>query len=460
MCKHKGTPTWLFIVLLILWVSDAKAQTNWTQDWSGKLNISSEMSLTLVLHIKQKEGQYLASLDSVDQGAMGIPASKVKIENNDLVLEFSNIGAQFKGEHSGTKINGTFHQGGQKFPLSFAPISQELKQQISKTSSRPQEPKAPYPYLEEEVNYSHVEQKFTFAGTLTKPKGEGPFAAAILVSGSGPQDRDSNIMNHKPFKLLADHLTRLGFAVLRSDDRGTGQSKGTFSGTTINEFSYDVESAFNYLSTRSDINPSHIGLIGHSEGGITAPLFAARQPKVAFVIMLAGLGVPGTELWATQQKELGLAAGLSDGKAIYDMQLKAAQMSKNKASFDELVALFNTIPNANKALIDTMAKMLSSPWGHSFMAYQPKNVLSKLKMPLLAINGDLDIQVKAKDNLDSLRKIMLQTKNKDVTISSLPGLNHLFQRAKTGYINEYAKITETMDPNTLKLIGQWLTNRF
>lgn len=352
-CKSKSIPTWLFTLILVLWVTNSQATDSnvaapWQQDWSGKLQVTPDMSLTLILHIKPQNDVYIASLDSVEQGAMGIPASKTVINGNKLVVEFATIGAKFSAKRNEEKLIGTFHQGGQKFSLKLTPISTQLKLQLSKAKLRPQEPKAPYPYIEEEVSYTHISGSFKFAGTLTKPKGKGPFAAAILVSGSGPQDRDSNLMNHKPFKVLADHLTRLGYAVLRADDRGTGKSEGTFNGSTISDFSYDVESAFNYLSKRDDIEHAKIGLIGHSEGGITSPIFAARQPKVAFVILLAGLGVSGTQLWATQQKELGELSGMKNGDEIYQLQFKAAKMAANQASFNELKTLFSTVQHSSE----------------------------------------------------------------------------------------------------------------
>ncbi|MCF2949085.1 lysophospholipase [Paraglaciecola aquimarina] len=462
ICKQsrKPIPMWLFMLMLVLWVTDSKANPDWTQDWTGKLNITPEMSLTLILHIKQKDGNYLATLDSVEQGAMGIAASHTNIKNQHFLFRFSSIGAQFKGEYQGGELVGTFSQGGGKLPLSLTPLTPELKQQVAEANARPQEPQAPYPYIEEEVSYTHVKQNFSFAGTLTKPKGNSPFAAAILVSGSGPQDRDSNLMNHKPFKVIADHLTRLGYAVLRTDDRGTGKSGGKFDNATINDFSFDVESAFNYLSQRKDIEASKIGLIGHSEGGMTAPIFAARQPKVAYIIMLAGLGVSGTELWATQQKELGLASGMTDGAAIYNLQYKAATMAANHATEADLKTLFSTIPGANEQLLSTMSKMLTSPWGQSFTSYQPAEILKQLNMPLLAINGDLDIQVNGQANLAGIQKIMTKSQNKDVTITLLPGLNHLFQKAKTGHVIEYAQINETINKVALDTLSQWLITRF
>ena len=463
-CRKGFNPYILVVLITVLWISDSRAQTStntvWPETWQGKLNVAANMQLTLVLNLQQQGDNLSATLDSPDQGAMGIPASQVSREHNDLRIEFAAIGAIYVATRQAQQLSGTFTQAGRQFPLVLKVMSEQQKNVLAASQLRPQEPQPPYPYIEETVSYLHPTGQFNFAATLTKPTGKGPFAAAILISGSGPQDRDETLAGHKPFKLLADHLTRQGYAVLRFDDRGTGESQGTFSGTTIDNFATDVQAAFEYLQGRSDIKPDKIGLIGHSEGGVTGPIFAAHQAKVAFVVMLAGLGVPGNQLWAAQQRDIGLASGMSDGDLIYQVHYKAATLAAEGASLDEVKAVFSAVPGANQQMIDSVAGMLSNPWGRSLMAYQPQAVLSKLTMPLLAINGDLDLQVAAQENLDGIKQIMATTDNSDVTVLSLPGLNHLFQHAKTGLPVEYAQISETINPAVLKLISDWLQARF
>ena len=463
-CNKRFNPYILVVLITVLWISDSRAQTSsdtvWPETWQGKLNVAANMQLTLVLNLQQQGDSLSATLDSPDQGAMGIPASQVSREHNDLRVEFAAIGAIYEATRQAQQLSGTFTQAGRQFPLVLNVMSEQQKNVLAASQLRPQEPQAPYPYIEEKVNYAHPSGEFDFAATLTKPTGKGPFAAAILISGSGPQDRDETLAGHKPFKLLADTLSRKGFAVLRFDDRGTAESGGSFAGTTIDEFASDVQAAFDYLQSRSDIKPAQIGLIGHSEGGVTGPIFAAHQAKVAFVVMLAGLGVPGNQLWATQQRDMGLASGMDNGDLIYQVHYNAATLAAEGASLDEVKAVFSAVPGANQQMIDSVAGMLSSPWGRSLMAYQPQTVLSQLGMPLLAINGDLDLQVAARENLDGIRQIMANTANQDVTVLSLPELNHLFQQAKTGLPLEYAQISETINPAALTLISDWLQARF
>ncbi|KXI30254.1 alpha/beta hydrolase family protein [Paraglaciecola hydrolytica] len=459
-CKQRYSHGFLVILLLILWITDSNAQSPWQQKWQGKLEVAAGMQLTLILNLQEQDGKLSATLDSPDQGAMGIPASQVSTKDTELTVEFAAISARYVANLKEQQLQGTFYQAGQQFPLVLTPMSTAQQEAITASQQRPQEPLPPYPYIEQQVRYPHPSAGFNFAGTLTLPQGKGPFSAAILITGSGPQDRDETLANHKPFKLLADTLTRRGFAVLRSDDRGTGQSAGNFSGATIEDFATDVQAAYEYLLSREDINPSKIGLIGHSEGGVTGPLFAARQPKVAFVIMLAGLGVPGNQLWATQQRDIGLASGMQDGDMIYQLHLKAATLSAQGANFEQIKTLFAAVPNANEQMINTLATMLSSDWAHSLMAYQPQAVLIKLNMPLLALNGERDMQVASKDNLTGIKQIMANTANQDVTVLSLPELNHLFQQAPTGHPAEYAQISETLNPAALAHISDWLAARF
>lgn len=465
-CKNSRIPNFVFILILVLWITDshsqspAQSQSLWQHQWQGKLQVSPTMNLTLILHITDKVEELSATLDSPDQGAFGIPASKVSASMQQITIDFAAIGATYTATLKEQQLSGTFTQGGRPLPLTLTQLSQVQVAEQAKAKQRPQEPHPPYPYIEEQVTYPHYDGTFEFAGSLTKPKGKGPFAAAILITGSGPQDRDESIAGHKPFKVLADYLSREGYAVLRTDDRGTGNSDGSFDGSTINVFASDVQAAFEYLQSRKDIDHNKIGLIGHSEGGVTGPLFAAQQPKVAFVIMLAGLGVPGYQLWATQQRDIGLASGMEDGELIYQLHLKAAKLSAQGANFAQIKALFADLPGANEQLVKTVSTMLSSDWGHSFTAYDPKPILSQLNMPILAINGDLDLQVAGEDNLDGIKQIMANTANQDVTVLLLPKLNHLLQQATTGHPSEYGQISETINPVVLKNIGSWLHKRF
>ena len=465
-CKPPRIPYFLLVLILVLWITDShsqpalQAQALWQHQWQGKLQVSPTMSLSLVLHIADKDGELRATLDSPDQGAFGIPASSVSTSTQQITIDFAAIGATYTATLKEQQLSGTFTQGGRPLPLTLTQLSQTQIADQAIAKQRPQEPQPPYPYIEEQVTYPHPDGTFEFAGTLTKPKGKGPFAAAILITGSGPQDRDESMAGHKPFKVLADYLSRKGYVVLRTDDRGTGKSGGSFDGSTINVFATDVQAAFKYLQNRKDIDHNKIGLIGHSEGGVTGPLFAAQQPNVAFVIMLAGLGVPGYQLWATQQRDIGLASGMDDGELIYQLHLKAAKLSAQGANFAQIKAVFADAPGANEQLVNNVSAMLSSDWGHSFTAYDPKPILSQLNIPILAINGDLDLQVAGEDNLNGIKQIMANTANQDVTVLLLPKLNHLLQQATTGHPSEYGQLSETINPVVLEKITNWLHARF
>ncbi|MCU4674085.1 alpha/beta hydrolase [Catenovulum sp. 2E275] len=469
-CSRRNSKPAILTVLFIFWictisVHKATADTApthdiWQGDWQGQLKINPSLQLTLILHIHNDDNQLTATLDSPDQGAFAIPVNRIHTQEQQIEIVLNSIGATYTAQLHNHSLVGNFSQGGNQLPLTLQRQSFTQASEIAEKLARPQEPKAPYPYIEEDISYPHISGEFSFAATLTKPKGKGNFTAAILISGSGPQDRDENIFQHKPFKVIADHLTRQGYAVLRFDDRGTAKSGGQFADTTMEGFASDVKSAYQYLLTRSDINHKKIGLIGHSEGGITGPIFAAQQPDVAFVIMLAGVGVPGKKLWATQQRDIGIAAGMPNGQFIYNLHETAAQMAIDGASEQQITKHFMQVPGIQAQLVKPIAQLLSSAWGRSLMAYEPQPILSKLQMPLLAINGELDMQVASTDNLHNIQKIMVNSQNDDVTIVPLAGLNHLLQKAQTGNPSEYAQINETVNAKALTTISNWLNERF
>jgi len=325
---------------------------------------------------------------------------------------------------------------------------------------RPQNPARPYPYRDQEVTFENRVQSVTLAATLTIPQGDGPFPAVLLITGSGPQDRDETLLGHKPFLVLADYLTRHGIAVLRADDRGTGKSTGVFGNATTADFATDVEAGFSYLKTRTEVDPHKIGLVGHSEGGVIAPMVAARNKDVAYIVMMAGTGVSGDQVLVAQ----GEAIELANGK-------DPAEAAKDAAKKKEMIALVETEKdpdNLEKELkekmtgdipepqIGTAIQQLTSPWFRYFMTYDPAIALRKVTCPVLAINGSLDKQVLPKQNLPAIRQALQESGNKHVEIDELPGLNHLFQTAKTGSTAEYAQIEETMSPVALEKISTWI----
>jgi len=438
-----------------------------TGDWNGKLKVGG-MQLRLVLHVSKTENAYSTTMDSPDQGAKGLPMSKTKFENNTLTVEMASAGIEYVGKLDSGKVTGTFKQGGQSFPmvLTRAAIEKvELK--------RPQEPVKPYPYYSEDVTFTNSKANITLAGTLTLPKKVGKFPVVVMITGSGAQNRDEELMGHKPFLVIADYLTRNGIGVLRVDDRGSFASKGDFKTATTNDFATDVEGAVDYLKTRTEVDVKHIGLIGHSEGGIIAPMVAARNKSVNFIVMMAGTAIPGSELLIRQQELIGRASGTkeSDLKTTKDLNTEIYKMVDKISNTDTLKAkITNYILTQSKVLpelnipegktindmIELQLAQLMTPWMLNFIRYNPAPTLEKVKCPVLAINGSKDLQVPASVNLPAIEKALTKAGNKQFKVKELPGLNHLFQECKTGLPTEYAEIEQTVSPLALETIAGWI----
>jgi len=329
------------------------------------------------------------------------------------------------------------------------------------------------PYTEEELVYENKEAGITLAGTLTLPSGDTPFPVVLLITGSGPHDRNETIFNHRPFLVLADYLTRQGIAVLRVDDRGMGKSTGDFFQATSEDFAFDVLAGIEYLKTRKEINPKQIGLIGHSEGGLIAPMVAVKSPDVAFIVLMAGAGLTGEEILYLQGALISRAMGVSEEKIAKNRQTNEKICSFIKEETDEkiikewlrqrFVAGWEKMSEEEKKAIGdpeeylkAQLQCLFSPWVRFFLTYDPKPTLMKVKCPVLVINGEKDLQVPPKENLSAIEKALKAGGNKNFTIKELPGLNHLFQTAQTGLPSEYAKIEETISPDALKIIGDWI----
>jgi fermentation-respiration switch protein FrsA (DUF1100 family) len=349
--------------------------------------------------------------------------------------------------------------------------------------SRPQEPKPPYPYDEQEVVYQNKKDDLQLAGTLTLPRSKGPFPAVLLITGSGPQDRNETVFDHKPFLVLADHLTRMGIAALRVDDRGIGKSTGRFSEATSEDFAADALAGVEYLKTRKEIDPRRIGLIGHSEGGLIAPLVAAASTDVAFIVMMAGPGLTGEQILYRQTVLVCKAAGMSDGLIAQNRAAQERIFAILKQEKDKVVAEKRILEEADAfrevtakaraeateeqkkgisiiaAAIEGQAKLVVSPWFRFFLTYDPRPTLMKVRCPVLAIIGEKDLQVPAEENLAAIRLALKAGGNKDHTVLTLPKLNHLFQTCRTGAISEYAQIEETIAPAALDTISKWILKR-
>ncbi len=439
-------------------------------DWYGALEVMGA-KLRVVFHLEAAGDGYTATMDSPDQKAYGIPVESVRYEASELMLQLPNLMAEYRGVYlpDSAAIRGTFTQRGMSFPL-------DLRREEAEEAAvqRPQHPEVPFPYRAEEVTFENAAAGITLAGTLTLPEGPGPFPVVVLISGSGPQNRDEELMGHKPFLVIADYLTRRGIAVLRYDDRGAGASTGDFSSATSDDFAGDVQAAVNFLQRRSGINAGQIGLIGHSEGGLIAPMVAARSPEaIAFIVLLAGPGVPGDEIILRQQRLIAEAEGQSEELIQLNQEFLREAFALIRAGNTEVEARATLAPLLKKLLEasapdgkapspDQVAQQIDalfSPWFRHFVTYDPAPALRQVQCPVLVLNGGRDLQVDPAQNLPAVEAALQKGGNPDYTVKELPELNHLFQHAGTGSPSEYATIEETFAPQALELIATWIRER-
>jgi len=428
--------------------------------WLGTLEFTG-MKLRLVFHITNTADGLTATLDSPDQNANGIPVTSVTRNGAAIKMELKQIAGGFEGkiDKDLTTMEGAWTQGRGSSPLTL----KRIKSTAGLSVRHPQDPVRPFPYREEDLTYQNKTQGVELAATLTIPSGKGPFTAVLLITGSGPQDRDEALLGHRPFLVLSDYLTRKGIAVLRADDRGIGKSTGNFETATTADFATDAEAGISYLKTRPEIDHHKIGLIGHSEGGVIAPMVAARNSDVAFIVMMAGSGVPGDAIIAEQLKLIEEAAGKSHEQAEKDAAeereiLALVIKEKDEAELDKKLRekLAGKVPQAQ---LGAAIKQVTLPWVRYFITYDPAPALTKVKCPVLAINGERDLQVPPRQNLPAIRKALEAGGNKDFEVDELPGLNHLFQTAKTGAPSEYAGIEETISPIALEKMADWILKR-
>lgn len=425
--------------------------------WMGTLDLGIA-KLRVVFNIHTGPDGLSATLDSPDQGAKDIPTSSVTRDGPSLKIEIKKIEGLFEGRIATdfSSIDGTFTQLGAAHPLVLKPVKDKEKAELA--PKRPQNPVKPYPYRDEDLTYDNKLQNVTLAATLTLPQGKGPFPAVVLITGSGPQDRDESLLGHKPFLVLSDYLTRHGIAVLRADDRGTAKSTGDFSTGTTADFATDTEAGIAYLKTRSEIDPRKIGLIGHSEGGVIAPMIAAGNKDVAFIVMMAGTGVPGDQVLVAQGEAIQIAGGMSPDeaakKAVKEKEMLTLVETEKDETMLEKEMKEKMAGDVPADMIGAQIKQLTSPWFRYFLTYDPAVALRKVTCPVLAINGSLDKQVLSDQNLPPIRKALAD--NPHAEVDELPDLNHLFQTAKTGSPTEYAQIEETISPVALDKMTTWI----
>jgi len=452
-------------------------QTDLTGAWLGTLEVGPT-KLRIVFHLtRQDDGSYRATMDSPDQGAHGIPVRSVTVTGDSVHLALPALNADYRGEvqPDGQRIKGTFTQHGMGFPLEM-----ERTDEAPGQGPRPQDPKEPLPYHSEDVSYENpAAPGVRLAGTFTRPREPGRYPAALLISGSGPQNRNEELMGHRPFLVLADYLTRRGIAVLRVDDRGVGESTGDFRSATSLDFASDVRAGVEYLKSRGDVDPSAIGLIGHSEGGLIAPIVAAESGDVAWIVLMAGPGLRGDSILILQAALIARASGVPEPAIAQNQELQRQifavlrEEPSDSAAAERLRALFRSVQDqaraalgqqpaqgaeadAFEATIEQQVRQIVTPWMRYFIDYDPRPTLQRVKVPVLAINGSVDLQVPSQANLTAIREALEQGGNRNVTTVEFPGLNHLFQTAKTGAPSEYAQIEETIAPVVLEKIAEWV----
>lgn len=428
-----------------------------TGDWIGKVNVNT-MKLDVAFHIEKMADNYALTMDIPQQGLSGAKAESTSLIDSILTISFPDLKLEYKGNLSENgEIIGNFMQRGNPIPLNLKKGTIKL--------NRPQEPKPPFSYYSEEITFMNATDNLKLSGTLTLPKKDGKFPVIIIVSGSGPQNRDGEMMGHKPYFLIADQLTRNGIGVLRFDERGVGESEGDFNTITIEVSSSDVKSAIDYLKKRKEINVSKIGLIGHSIGGIVAPKVASETENVSFIVLLAAPGVNGDKLMLSQKAAMERTMGLNEIQITQGQELVkgAYDIIKNSkldnASLKDSVNSFytnkygNMIPeNQRKMLVE----QITSYEVASLIKSKPSEYLGKVDVPVLAMNGGKDLQVLADENLAVIKNSLTKDGNDSVKIVKLENLNHLFQECKTGAMSEYSEIEQTFSPTALDIMITWI----
>ncbi|MEL6625563.1 MAG: alpha/beta fold hydrolase [Bacteroidota bacterium] len=434
-------------------------------DWYGNLDVGP-MQLRITFHIQKTEDGYTSSLDSPDQGAMDIPVDETTFDAPNLTLKLAKLKATYKGElnEAGDQLTGTFTQNGQNMPLTMTTAKPD-------GPARPQTPVPPFAYESTDVMFYNADADINLAGTFTAPKGKGTYPAVILITGSGPQDRDETLFEHKPFAVIADHLTQKGIAVLRFDDRGVGDSEGNHREATSADFATDVMAGIDWLAKQENVKADQIGMVGHSEGGLIAQIVASQSDKAAFMIQLAGPGLGGDEILTLQTGLIFTTMGMPEATVTKwnTIQRDIFGIIKSTENNAQVQILVEAKADEWEEMLDMQDKTLlqyerekvikdlpnmTSTWMRYFLKTKPEDMLVKIQIPHLALFGEKDLQVPAKENLAAMETT--QASNGQFQSHIFPSLNHLFQKANTGLVMEYGKIETTVEPEVLDYMSNWI----
>jgi pimeloyl-ACP methyl ester carboxylesterase len=463
-----------FVSVMLITVSSI-AQSKLAGNWEGKITAGKEVRL--VFKVKESNGKLSATMDSPDQGVTGLGVENTSLNADTVLFDMSSLGIRYMGMLMGDEIVGVWMQGGASIPL-------ELKKTDAPVEIlKPQTPKPPFDYASEEVTYQNADKSMTYGATITIPKDGKTHPAMVLITGSGSQNRDGEIKGHKPFAVIADYLTKRGYIVLRVDDRGMGQTtmgKNSKELTTV-DFAKDVSVGIDYLKTRKEVNAKKIGMIGHSEGGIIAPMVATERKDIDFIVLMAGPGQKISELMEDQNAVVMRSGGVdekiisefrklyrgieqaaissSTGEEAKNKMLQVTTVWKATASKEAIELVGINDSKKEVELLDEYMVMYHNKWFNYFLKYNPQPTLQKLSCKVLAINGEKDIQVLAAPNLEAIRQSLAKSKTKNYEVKELPGLNHLFQTCKTCKTDEYGELDETFAPLALKTIGDWLDKK-
>lgn len=437
-------------------------------EWYGEIETPSQR-LEVIFNIHEENGQLEGTMDVPLQGARGLEIDEIGVEGQKVLLHVRDVHGTFIGEMEDQSIDGNWEQQGQSFPL-------VLKKGEYERRGRPQDPKRPLPYGEEEIILNNDRAGVRLAGTLTMPPGEGPFPAVHLVTGSGDHNRDETIFGHRPFLVLADHLTRNGIAVLRMDDRGVGESTGQRSQATSEELAEDVIIGMDYLRGREEIDADNVGIIGHSGGALVGSIVCSKDPDTAFLVMMAGPGMKGEDLLLEQAKLINEAMGANHRLVEINTEVQERLFEIMKEDGDR-AAKKNRLQEVSEEILSGMSEEerlklevneeslqaqidgMLTPWFEHFLTFDPTEVIEEIECPVLALAGENDLQVAPDKNLQAIREALEAGGNSQYEAIKCPGLNHLFQTSETGLLQEYGQIEETISPQVLQKITDWIANQ-